>query len=161
MKKSYMSDDWIINVSRFAGYDRIQCPQNLQAQQLICVLYYTISSGKKYTVFTWKIDLTCVICWWHLASHNKTQEWGEAAHFRLSSLEGKIIWHLKKKQYFASRVSSSSLYEMYTSILKTFLVAATLVYGHVRSPFHSDLDPFRLDSGRYRNSVNHPILPKP
>ena len=97
MKKSYMSDDWIINVSRFAGYDRLQCPQNLQAQQLICVLYYTISGGKKYTVFTWKIDLTCVICWWHLASHNKTQEWGEAAHFRLSCLEGKIIWHLKKK----------------------------------------------------------------
>lgn len=105
MKKSYMSDDWIINVSRFAGYDRLQCPQNLQAQQLICVLYYTISGGKKYTVFTWKIDLTCVICWWHLASHNKTEEWGEAAHFRLSCLEGKIIWHLKKKQYFASRVS--------------------------------------------------------
>ena len=97
MKKSYMSDDWIINVSRFAGYDRHQCPQNLQAQQLICVLYYTISGGKKYTVFTWKIDLTCVICWWHLASHNKTQEWGEAAHFHLSCLEGKIIWHLKKK----------------------------------------------------------------
>ena len=71
MKKSYMSDDWIINVSRFAGYDRLQCPQNLQAQQLICVLYYTISGGKKYTVFTWKIDLTCVICWWHLASHIK------------------------------------------------------------------------------------------
>ena len=39
-KLQVMSDDWIINVLRFAGYDRLQCPRNLQAQQLNCVVYH-------------------------------------------------------------------------------------------------------------------------
>ena len=133
-----MSDDWIINGSRFEGCDWLQCPRNLQAQQLICVLYHIRPQGIfSISMKNWSnlCDLFMVSCFsW------KNTRLSRSCSFSSFLFRGKNILAFKKIAVLCIQsIKFISLWSVYISILKTFLVAATLVYGHAQSPFHSDL----------------------